>query len=158
MFSARLLVPLFLLLSLFAVGQNQPFTATLLTGNSFQQTPIPVPNLDAKATKSEPWRIIPQISASSRDPLSRILVAPAASSKMDHGFGMSFLPGSGTDHIAISLDGNPADATCYSIRSYVVARDSKHSDSTHPVAYSTCQPANRYRLRNTVLEDGSSGQ
>ncbi len=41
------------------------------------------------------------------------------------------------------------DTVCYTIRSYVVARDSKDSDSVHPVGYSTCQPSNRYRLRTT---------
>jgi hypothetical protein len=46
------------------------------------------------------------------------------------------------------VNGEPTDdTTCYAIRSYVVARDSKNSDSTHPVSYSTCQPASRYRLK-----------
>jgi len=54
----------------------------------------------------------------------------------------------------IKLDLNDArapdvDGLCYTMRSYVVARDSKHSDSTHPVSYSTCQKASRYRLRTT---------
>lgn len=44
-----------------------------------------------------------------------------------------------------------ADAgACYTIRSYVVARDSKDSDATHLVGYSTCRPANRYRVWKTV--------
>lgn len=42
------------------------------------------------------------------------------------------------------------DTTCYAIRSYVFARDDKDSDSTHLVRYSTCQPANRYRLRTAA--------
>lgn len=44
----------------------------------------------------------------------------------------------------------PSDAVCLKIRSYLMARDRKGSDSTHPVGYSTCQPASRYRLRTTV--------
>jgi len=44
----------------------------------------------------------------------------------------------------------PADTLCYAIRSYVVARDSKHSDSVHPVGYTTCVPASRYQLRTTI--------
>ena len=53
------------------------------------------------------------------------------------------------------LDGQlDADITCLKIRSYVVARDSKDSDSTHPVSYSTCQPASRYRLKTTDLRSG----
>ena len=38
---------------------------------------------------------------------------------------------------------------CYTIRSYVFARDRKDSDSVHLVGYSTCPPANRLRLRTT---------
>jgi hypothetical protein len=49
------------------------------------------------------------------------------------------------------VDGLDADTTCLKIRSYVVARDSKDSDSTHPVSYSTCQPASRYRLKTTEM-------
>ena len=43
-------------------------------------------------------------------------------------------------------------ATCYSMRSYVVARDEKNSDSTHFVRYSTCQPANRFRLKSVETQ------
>ena len=48
------------------------------------------------------------------------------------------------------------DAVCYTIRSYVVARDSKHSDAVHPAGYSTCQPASKYRLRTTQMINGSA--
>jgi hypothetical protein len=41
--------------------------------------------------------------------------------------------------------------TCYSIRSYLMARDSKDSDSTHLVSTSTCQPAQRYTVKTTDL-------
>ncbi|MFZ0954953.1 MAG: hypothetical protein WAN60_01320 [Candidatus Sulfotelmatobacter sp.] len=44
-----------------------------------------------------------------------------------------------------ALDQN--DATCYSIRSYRVTRDDPESDSTRLVAYSTCQPAARYQVK-----------
>jgi hypothetical protein len=47
------------------------------------------------------------------------------------------------------------DAVCYKIRSFVVARDSKNSDSVHPVGYSTCQPASKYRLRTTEMSTPS---
>lgn len=43
-----------------------------------------------------------------------------------------------------------ADRYCLKIRSYQMARDSKNSDSTHLVGYSTCLPASRYRLRTAV--------
>jgi len=42
------------------------------------------------------------------------------------------------------------DSYCLKIRSYVVARDSKNSDSVHPAGYTTCVPANRFRLKTTV--------
>ena len=48
--------------------------------------------------------------------------------------------------------------TCYTIRGYVVARDSKDSDSTHPVGYSTCQPSNRYRVRSADIRVDSGNQ
>lgn len=47
---------------------------------------------------------------------------------------------------------------CYTIRSYVVARDSKDSDSTHFVRSSTCQPASRYRVRTIEARPDSSGR
>jgi hypothetical protein len=48
-----------------------------------------------------------------------------------------------------------ADSICYSIRSYMVARDDKDSDSTHPVGSSTCQPASRYAVKKALVEPGS---
>jgi len=50
------------------------------------------------------------------------------------------------------------DKTCYTIRSYVVARDDKDSDTTHPVGFSTCQPSSRYRLKNAQVQQGSSSR
>jgi hypothetical protein len=37
------------------------------------------------------------------------------------------------------------DYFCLTMRTYKVARDDRNSDSTHPVSYSTCQPAARFR-------------
>lgn len=63
------------------------------------------------------------------------------------------------DPMAVPADARPGDDTlCYKIRSYVVARDSKDSDSVHPVGYSTCQPASRYRLKKTQIQTGSSAK
>ena len=109
------------------------------------------------ATPEEPWKFIPNQLAdanSGKDPLNRLqidkykvfrsntnkrtlLVGPEADAGM-------FLTG---------MEG--LDGTCYAIRSYVVARDSKDSDSTHPVSYSTCQPSSRYRVRTTEIRSGS---
>lgn len=159
MSSARLLVPLFFLAcSLFATGQSQP-TATPLSKNSYQRNASTFPALQAKAaTPSEPWRIIPQKSTAPQNPMNWIMETPSSNFKIDNGSALRILPKSETDHIAISLEGNSADASCFAIRSYVVARDSNDSEATHPVAYSTCQPASRYRLRQTVVEFGFPGQ
>lgn len=43
------------------------------------------------------------------------------------------------------------DPTCYTIRSYVVARDSKDSDSTHPAGYSTCLSSDRYHVKTAEM-------
>jgi len=52
--------------------------------------------------------------------------------------------------ISLSRDGEfPADRVCLTIRSYVVARDSKNSDSVHLVRSSTCQMSNLYHLKTT---------
>jgi hypothetical protein len=108
------------------------------------------------ATPEEPSKIIsnqPSDASSGKDPLNRLqidkykvfrsktntrtlLLGPEADAGM-------VLSGLGGD-----LDGV---TTCLKIRSYVVARDSKDSDSTHPVGYSTCQPSTRYRVRTTEM-------
>ncbi len=41
------------------------------------------------------------------------------------------------------------DNVCYTMRSYIVARESRDSDSTKLVGYSTCQPSSKYELRIT---------
>ncbi len=135
MSSTRLLIPLFLVCSLCAVGQSQHSNSTLTSSKSDSQVSTAFPDLQAKAvTPAEPWRIIPRDGSSA----------------------VRFLPGAGNDHISISEAGN-SGGECYAIRSYVVARDSKDSEATHPVAYSTCQPASRYQLRKTV-GSGVSGK
>jgi hypothetical protein len=94
------------------------------TSSTVQQTPdFRTPPV---ATGSEPWRIIPK-------------------SDKDKGFVLST---PGQNGVVVSPNGPlAADTMCYAIRSYVVKRDSKNSDSVHPVGYSTCVPANRYRLK-----------
>ena len=50
----------------------------------------------------------------------------------------------------LQSDGYPLDTTCYLIRSYLMVRDSPHSDTTHRDGYSTCVPAARVRMYSTV--------
>jgi hypothetical protein len=68
-------------------------------------------------------------------------------------------PKSDSQTWAISPEGSdPADAVCFTMRSYLVARDSKHSDSTHPVGYSTCQPSRRYGLKKVEIIPASENR
>lgn len=125
----RLLLAVVVVCSLPALAQQQ-----LLTGKINKAQSVPDFRSSAAATSSEPWRIIPK-------------------NDKDRGI---FVQGGdiGPDGLVVSPGGQlEADAMCYTIRSYVVARDSKHSDSTHPVGYSTCQPASRYRLKTAEGKD-----
>jgi hypothetical protein len=40
-----------------------------------------------------------------------------------------------------------AQPTCLKMRSYYVERESKHSDVTHPIGYSTCTPSERFAVK-----------
>jgi len=40
------------------------------------------------------------------------------------------------------------DTLCLTMRTYKVARDDPHSDSTHAAGYSTCQPAARFHMHS----------
>jgi hypothetical protein len=54
--------------------------------------------------------------------------------------------------VRIDPDWQPqTDNVCLKMRTYKVAPDSPHSDSTHPVGYSTCQPAARFQTRKIDL-------
>ena len=159
MTSARLL-SIFLLLycSIPVLAQNSART----TG----QESLP----DSRGTvKSEPWRIIPESTAKAglpNDPLARLQASQPDryNDKRDVLINsdakagtiplLSLVPEAETTGVD-SLGRIADDATCLKIRSYVVARDSKDSDSTHLVRYSTCQPASRYQLRTAV---GSTGR
>jgi hypothetical protein len=45
------------------------------------------------------------------------------------------------------------DVTCYTIESYLVKRESPHSDVTEPAGHSTCLPASKYGVKK-VEEPG----
>jgi hypothetical protein len=50
----------------------------------------------------------------------------------------------GSNHLA-----EDGDKVCYTMRSYIVARENRDSDSTKPVGYSICQPSSKYELKIT---------
>jgi hypothetical protein len=110
----------------------------------------------AEITSSEPWKLIPNRPAdlgSGQNPFDRMRVDQYQFdlSKIYPSTRTFDLKGRSVT-VTPSFDGQlDADTTCLKIRSYVVARDSKDSDSTHPVSYSTCQPASRYRLKTTEM-------
>jgi hypothetical protein len=127
---SRLLVPVLLVCSASAFAQQQ--------------------NVPLTSTPSEPWRITSGEADTSavKNPFDRMhidqfKVDPKAA---------PFTLESRLDPIVVTPEGLAGDDTlCYTIRSYVVARDSKDSDSVHPVGYSTCQPASRYRLKSAEM-------
>ncbi len=112
----------------------------------------------AGQTEREPWQIIP-------DPKSELLFTPNPQSQdgskpghkltghrltHEEGFRLFMKDQSFHPPLITLLPGGEytTDSTCYSIRSYVVARDDKDTDSTHSVGSSTCQPASRYRVKS----------
>jgi hypothetical protein len=147
MTSARLLAAALLFYSLPAFTQDRQ----IVSGNGGSAM---VTNGEAAATPSEPWRVIPNRPDFSSDSADRIRVDQYRLDRgqLDPRTGRPKMEGQIGGTI-MSEDGSmEADAMCYAIRSYVVARDSKDSDSTHSVGYSTCRRASRYHLKTTVGE------
>jgi hypothetical protein len=131
MTSVRLLAAAVLICTASAFAQEQ-----LSSTNRSNQTAEP--ERSARVTTPDPWKIVLNQPTDSRE---------------------SSLQSRQLDPMAVRADARPGDDTlCYKIRSYVVARDSKDSDSVHPVGYSTCQPASRYRLRKTQIQTDSSAK
>jgi hypothetical protein len=134
--------------SAFAQKQSEPFTESKQAAESHS----------AEVTPSEPWRIIPDQpvdAGSGRNPVDRLRTDEYKVFQFKSN-GRTRILSLDADTVA-SLEGQPVtDSICYSIRSYVVARDDKDSDSTHPVGSSTCQPASRYRVKKALVEAGSS--
>lgn len=113
----------------------------------------------ATVASSEPWKIIPDQSmhaTSGSNALDRLQVDQYKVSRSKNDTRTLLLgPDADAGMVLSGLNGQlDADIDCLKIRSYVVARDSKDSDSTHLVRYSTCQPASRYRLKTTELRSG----
>jgi hypothetical protein len=147
MTSARLLVFALLASSLFSLAQAQqevPHSGLVFEPKHFD---FPLPDL------SEPWQLIADQPQQS-NPTQRL--QDGISQYHPEGNFPVLLPNENLDKgIAISPSGDgPDDHFCFKIRSYVVARDSKNSDSTHFVRSSTCQPASKYRVKTTQMEHG----
>jgi hypothetical protein len=141
---ARLLTAALVICSLPAFAQDQP--ASKLPPSA---TPASALGLETVPTAAEPWRIIPDLSPD-RD--SGKTHPDRDQSVADPG-SLHFKP-AGQYGLVLRSDGSEADLTCYAIRSYVVARDAKDSESTHPTGYSTCRPSDRYQVRTTEIRVG----
>jgi hypothetical protein len=142
----HLVLAALLVCSVPAVTQDQSLIASQNPDN------VAVAANHDSATPSDPWRIMPDRSSNfSSDSMDRMRI-----DQYVHGLGKGdFRTGRSNNEakrrtLVMGLDGPlDADATCFTMRSYVVARDSKDSDSTHPTGYSTCQPASKYRVKTT---------
>jgi hypothetical protein len=150
MTSAGLVAIAFLLSSIFVCAQERN-TAYPPTKGAVASQPVP--------KDFERSKIAPGVLANSfvpQDALTRLQRRQAAAIESEK---QAFLtssdqnPGPNADsktQVLNALRQIPGDNTCLKIRSYQVARDSKDSDSTHLVGYSTCLPASLYQLRTTV--------
>ena len=154
MTAIRLLMAISLVCSLSAFAQTQNDRTT--PGNDAAVAPKSL----AGAT-SEPWKIL------SESPAGWSTTTSTARPSIDHSrdpFSLGANPSgpllSGIIDPNISVRNSVAggDSYCLKIRSYVVARDSKNSDSVHPAGYTTCVPASRFRLRTTVEPQNSEGE
>ena len=117
------------------------------------------PEKSAQAAATEPWKLVlnqPVDWNAGKDRLQQFQIDAYKidRSRIDPNR-QPFRWGSQIDDIVMERQLGD-DTLCYKIRSYVVARDSKDSESVHPVGYSTCQPASRYRLKKTQIQTGSS--
>jgi hypothetical protein len=158
MTSVRLLTTAVLICTASAFAQEQLSSTT-------RPNRTAEPEKSPQATTSEPWKIVRDQPADWNSGKNRLQQFQIDAYKIDRPRidpnRQPFRWGSQNDPILIepAFDGPLGDDTvCYKIRSYVVARDSKDSDSVHPVGYSTCQPASRYRLRKTQIQTGSSAK
>ena len=144
MTSARLLAAAVLLCTACAFSQEQSASAN-------RPNRTAEPENSAQATVSEPWKIVPNEPAELRAERNSLQQPQIEAFKI---YRSPIAPDARSFRWVDSQPGD--DTVCLKIRSYVVARDAKDSDSVHPVGYSTCQPASRYRLRTTQLQTDPS--
>lgn len=138
---SRLLPAALMVCSLPAFAQDQQPT-------KLPPSSAPAPAAGAKTVAAnEPWRIIPNLSLE-RASGNKIIDPNQSTANLQ---GSQFKSGAPSRPLVLRADGQDADLTCYTIRSYVVARDSKDSDSTHPAGYSTCRPSDRYQVKTTEM-------
>jgi hypothetical protein len=148
---SRFLAIALLVFPLMALGQSQQNDIVSLTPQT------------VTTAASEPWRILPSDASKVQSSTSQSPSHPSGTlttSQQPQSI-LEDVPRTAPETNSVVLPGNNfvfspgatiLDGYCLKIRSYVVARDSKDSDSTHLVHYSTCQPASRYRLKTIELQ------
>jgi len=159
---ARLLAAVMVLCCLPAFSQDQPKNGLAKTSPPPAALLALDSNQRAALASPEPWRIIPKQppDADSMQAFVPFGQYKADDYRVDESASI-FLPnqflavGDAKEALNEALNN---DLTCYSIRSYVVARDNKDSDSTHPVGSSTCQKASRYHVKNAEIRVGPANQ
>jgi hypothetical protein len=156
MTSARLLAVVLLLCPLLSLAQEKqqaPISDPSFAGTGLARSTSRVTDSDmSKVFPGQGLEASPASSSSVGQPdvqhKADALAAAATRFLAAHPFD----PNSQTVTLKVSPDGRiltwDLEESCYAIRSYVVARDDKDSDSTHRVGSSTCRPASRYHVRN----------
>jgi hypothetical protein len=159
---ARLLAVAFVVCSLPALAQNSRWghaaPGQIVHNSEYCFDWLP----PVAATPAEPWRILPDTPASRSSGKNDLTQIPANSFAVD-GQSRHFKLDGPTFQIYTDADRQLQEASrqldddtiCYTMRNYVVARDAKDSDSTHPVGSSTCQPASRYHVKNATIQVGA---
>jgi len=145
----RLLVAFMLLCSSLTLAQGDQEKSALSSSS------LAAVSSAAQDAGAPSWNILSDAAKASvpQDPLARLETSQVPRfKKNDRGENSNvfFIPDPGKQGFVMSPDSSPGDGVCLKIRSYVVARDSKNSDSTHLVGYSTCQPAKKFQLRTAV--------
>jgi hypothetical protein len=158
---ARFLAAALLFWSVSCFAQDRQPIGDLPAFHQVQSVPV---FGSAAAAPSAPWRLAPNdpqhVGAST--PLEHTQQFPKQEFKSELARHVSTAPlGAEAQLMAsprqfvIGPDGVLSDSICYTIRSYVVARDAKGSDATHLVRSSTCQPASRFHVRTAQGESAS---
>ncbi len=154
---ARLLLVTLMLCSVSASAQQSRFDAPLPDKLAGQLDLSHADFVGNTIAKTEPWRLIPEplvgTARSENSALDRLRISDYHAPQFNQVVRPDVLRPNADPTLLppVLKSQQDADTTCLSMRSYVVARDSKDSDSTHPAGYSTCQPTSRYRLKSTEI-------
>jgi len=149
---ARLLAAALLVCSVSAGAQDHPKEGRVPAGaEGMRDRDFFFYLLDPVATPSEPWMIFSDRTADLGSGQNALDPQRLDQYKLDQVKGDAHVRRFKLAPLSATLVVDSNGPTCYAIRSYVVARDSKDSDSTHLAGYSTCQPSNRYQVKSADL-------